>query len=230
MQPSAAFGYPFRGPQAESGLVFGFVVGFVLVAALRLGVVGVLLAVVPALLFLGYVGRIAEQSVDGVRTLPDVRPLQGLLRPGLRIATVLAVFAVPPAVYLVAAQPVLLDTATTSSGTIDVVTFLVVSTSVLAVCSIFAYLAPAAAIHSTRTGSLRAAFSLAQLRPTVGDLSYLVNWTLAALLFAFVASLTAALLAADPRGGLVGIPLFVYVTFVSVHTVARSVGEIETSG
>lgn len=221
--------YPVRGPRRESAMVVGWTLGFLVVALGRLGPLGALLAVGPALVLLGYVERILERTSRGDDSLPAIRPVFGLLRRGIRLGVVTVAYAAVPAATLLVVQPILLGTARESASSGNGVLFLAASTGLLLVGGLFGYLFPAAAVAVVRTDALRSMVAIGPVTSTAARLEYLVTWTMAALCFGFTASLAIVLLRADLRGGLVAIPLAVYATYASAHLVASACERVAPS-
>ena len=222
MRVDRAVGYPVRGSHAESALVAGCSLGFVALGLARLGPVGVLLAVLPTLLFAGYLGRIAERGPGESDGPPSVSPLRSLPACGLRLTVVAFSYLAVPALYTVAVRPLLFDTVGESSGTLDPYVFLVASTSLLAVWGVFGYVLPVALVRVVRTKSLRAGVDPAALRATVSQWAYLVAWTQAALLFGFAVALAGVLLASAVVGGLVAVPVTVYAAYASTYLMSTA--------
>lgn len=225
MLAGSVLAYPLRGSHSEAGLVLGSTLGFVIVSAFRLGVIGIILAAVPTVLLFGYVGRIIDRTAAGERSLPSISPLPALSAPGLRLSVVAIAYAVIPTLYLVATYPILLDSVDSAGGAGEIYVFLLVSTSVLGVGVLFSYLFPAATIIVVQRGSLRGMVALDRISATVGEWRYLVAWLQAILLVAFVLSLASSVAAASTLAGLLGVPLAIYAIYVSVHIVTRSSGE-----
>lgn len=220
MRTREALAYPLRGPNNESAVLVGFVLGFLVAGVVRFGSVGVLVAVAPSLLLLGFVGRIVERSLDGDPAIPGYQPVSDVLKRGVRLGIVALVYAIPPVVVLVGASTVFADMAATGLGSGGGYAFLALSTGLLVVWGAFGYVIPAAMISVVRTGSLRSMLALGTIRDVIGRESYLVTWIKATLLFGFTASLAVVLLRSDQRTGLVAIPMVVYVLYVSGHMLA----------
>lgn len=225
MQTRRALRYPLEGDNAEPAIVGGFVLGFLIAGAVGLGPVGVLLAVLPGLVFLGFLGRIVERSVDGDRSIPGFNPVRALPKRGLRLGVVVVGYAVPPALVTAWIGTVLTGMAADDIGTAGGYAFVAVSTGLVVVWGVFGYLLPAAIISVVRSGSVRSMVAFGSIRGVVGRESYLVAWIRVALLVGFTSSLAAIVISADRRAGLLAVPMVVYVLYASGHLLGASCEE-----
>lgn len=222
MQTRTALRYPLEGANAEPAVVSGFVLGFLVAGGGTLGSVGLLLAVVPALLLLGFLGRIVERSLDGDRSIPGFQPVPGLLRRGLRLSVVVIVYAIPPILVAAGVSTVLADMSAEGVGRGGGYAFVAVSTTLVLVWGVFGYVLPAAIISVVRSGAVRSMVAFGSIRSVIGREAYLVAWVRVALLLGFTASLAAVVISADRRAGLVAVPMVVYVLYASGHMLAMS--------
>lgn len=228
MHAREALSYPLRGPHTESALVVGFALGFVVAGAMRVGLLGAVFAVVPLLLLVGYLGRIAERSLDGDSTVPAVKPVGDLLRRGGRLFVVALAYAIPPVLALTLVSRFLVDMQASEFGAGDGYAFFVISTGLLLVWGIFGYLLPAAMLVVIETESLQSMVDFGKIKRLAGRETYLVTWLKAAFLFGFCFSLASIFQATDRLGGLLAVPLVVYAAYVSVYMIAGSCTERKT--
>ncbi|MBX0323459.1 DUF4013 domain-containing protein [Halomicroarcula sp. F13] len=213
-----ALNYPRNSDSAVKNVVVG---GLLLVFSFLL---------VPTFLVFGYLARTLRHVIDGVEEPPAFDDWGPMLVDGLKVFAIGFVYALVPTVIAIAA---LFATGVTAGiggdssgaglaiGLIAVVTALLVTVVSLLV----AYVIPAAVVAWVRTDSLGAAFSPAELRPTVFSRTYATGW-----LVAFGISLLSGIVIGLLNVVVVGAILAPFVTFYAnvagVHAIGSAVREM----
>jgi hypothetical protein len=177
---AAAFRYPLATSGGRDALAIctGLIVASLLLARVARALwpawsalVPAALVVVPVLPLAGYLGTVLRDGLDG-DVPPRFRWSGTVLRTGLRLLAVAAVYLLPPAAVLLGAVYLLLETGGTSAGE---PLFVVAPTVALLVLVAFVYALPAALAAAVRHG-VRAGLS----REALGGLasgSYFFAWT-----------------------------------------------------
>lgn len=220
---SAALRYPLATGEGRDGFAVcaGLLVAILLLVRLAaalwpatLALAPVLLVLVPAVLFAGYLGSVLRADVDDP-TPPPFRWSRGTVRTGLRLFAVGIVYVLPAVIALLAAVFVLLETGATPTGSPLLALAPTVALFALLAAGYFLPAALAAGLH----GGVRAGLSRSALRGLAGA-AYFFGWTTSLSVAVLAGSLLAV---AGPRSPLavVGAVVAAYGAVVAVRLQAQ---------
>lgn len=220
----ASLGYFRRGEHGERAFLTGAICSFLLAICLELRVLPyVAVAVVPALLLVGYLDRILTTSADGSTDPPPISfsrsSLRALLGEGLRAAAIAGLFFLVPTILLGITVRGALSAGGTGSIASGMAPQLAAGSMIALFTALaFAYLAPVAVVAAHR--SLREAVRPTTLVPVGVHAAYFYAWTTAFALTGV--GLAIAIGVADVP--LVGPALGVFVAFYTVATACHLLG------
>lgn len=214
--------YPVKNEHGRQrfALVSGLV--FISVALGELGgLIGILAATIPATIALGIILEVLAPGADGAQRPIRVGRLRKVLRDGLRGLFVLLLYSLVPVGVLLGGQLALFELVG-GDRSVAGLPLLVISTIIIFSIGVFLYLLPAALTRATTTSSLYRAFD-GRVRKSAVSLRYLINWLTSTIAFIIGANVAGFILFTTGRvGGLVAIPLIVYVTITCSHTIGKA--------
>lgn len=215
-----ALRYPLRGERRLDTFAVGGVLGLAVLVLVRvartlfptwLALVPLALALVPVVALLGYLGEVAAATATRAETPPPFPGARPLLRQGLRVAAVSAVYVLPPLALVFFTA---LGAASADAGGVPgfgtSLTVLLGSTVTLLVVLSFSYVYPGALVRAVREERTRSALALRSLRPELFHGAYFVAW-MGALMTVLVA--WTVLLGFGPSNSIAG----VVATFVAFY-------------